>query len=316
MDENIILYDWLSFTWKGDDPRYITHLLGMDHVPWEVIKGFYGYRDALYFDKIKIHYNGHDNMGVCCEMSGQGCRAFEDLSTIQEPDKWKELFARIYDHKMNVTRLDVAYDDHAGLLDIDRIVLDTQLQEYVSRSNTWDIHLSSKGKSVELGSQQSEVLIRIYDKAAERHCESGTHWIRVELQLRRDRAQAFLDLLDSVDGIGSAFCGVVINYLRYVDPDPLDSNRWRWPIKDYWGDFLCNADAIRLYHAPGMEYNLDRAKKYVFGQAGGAASALLDILGKDQFFHELEKVKPTRNAKYDQLVYRYKNLEGISDAAT
>ncbi len=314
MDENIILYDWLSFTWKGDDPRYITRILGLDHVPWDITKGAKGYRDRLYFNAISIHYNGREDMGIWCEMSGQGCRAFEDLSNIKDPDKWQELFARIYDHKMNVTRLDVAYDDHTGMLDIKQIASDTRLQEYVSKSDFWEIVESSKGQTLQYGSPQSEVLIRIYDKAAERNCEPGTHWIRCELQLRRERAAMFLAMRNTLPGIGPAFCGVVVNYLRFVDPDPLDSNRWRWPIKDYWGEFLCNAEAIKLYQAPGMEYNLDRAKKYVFGQAGGAASALLDILGKEEFLHELEKVKPTRKAKYDQLVYRYKNLGGLNES--
>lgn len=191
--QDIVLYDWLSFSTKRSDPWYITDLLGMKDVPWQLTKGARGYRDRLYFNAISIHFNGRDDMGVWCEMSGQGCRAFETLSTL-DGDKWQELFATITAENMNITRLDVAYDDHSGVLDINEIIQDTRKKEYVSKSDYWEIIESAKGQSLQFGSPQSDTLIRIYDKARERNCLEGEHWIRVELQLRRDRAIAFTRL--------------------------------------------------------------------------------------------------------------------------
>lgn len=300
MEGNIILYDWLSFTVKRSDPYYIVDLLGLSHVPWETIKGARGYKDRLYFNAISIHFNGRSDMGVWCEMSGQGCRAFETLSTLTE--KWEDLFAEITAQQMNITRLDVAYDDHTGVLDIDRIIQDTRKKEYVSKSDYWEITESSKGQTVQYGSPQSDVLIRIYDKARERNCPAGEHWIRCELQLRRERAIAFTQLPYS---IGESYCGVVINYLRFVDPDDTDSNKWRWPIKLYWGDFLCNANAIHLYQAPGLEYNLDRCERYVIHQAGNAIDAYIQIRGVPAFLQELKQRPTMRNPKYDRLVAEY-----------
>lgn len=192
MGENLILYDWLSFTMKVADPYTIVDLLGLFNVPWELTKGARGYKDRLYFNCISIHFNGRDDMGVWCEMSGQGCRAFESLTTL--PGKWDDLFQSINDLHLNITRLDVAYDDHIGLLDIDQIIQDTRAQEYVSKSNYWEVIESSKGQSLQFGSPQSDVLIRIYDKARERNCPLVQHWIRCELQLRRERAISFTKL--------------------------------------------------------------------------------------------------------------------------
>lgn len=192
MDENLILYDWLSFSMKRSDPYIIVDLLGLSHVPWELSKGARGYKDRLYFNCISIHFNGRDDMGVWCEMSGQGCRAFESLTTL--PGKWDDLFHTINDHNLNITRLDIAYDDHIGVLDINEIIQDTRDKEYVSKSDFWEIIESSKGQSLQFGSPQSDVLIRIYDKARERNCPEGEHWIRCELQLRRDRAISFTQL--------------------------------------------------------------------------------------------------------------------------
>lgn len=303
MEGDIILYDWLSFTLKRDNPHVIVDLLGLKEIPWEQIKGARGYQERLYFNGISIHYNGRPDMGIWCEMSGQGCRAFETLTTWE--DKWEQLFFFLYAHGANITRLDVAYDDHTGTLDINQIIQDTRFKEYVSKSDYWEILESSKGQTLQFGSPQSDVLIRIYDKAAERNCASGEHWVRCELQLRRERAIAFAQLEMPV---GEAYCGVVINYLRFVEPMDGDSNKWRWPIKPYWGEFLCNARAIHIYAEPGLEYNLDRCQKYVINQAGNAIDALIQITGVDGFMDLLKKRTTKRNPKYDRMVQEFKTF--------
>ena len=302
--ENVVIYDWLSFTTKIHTPEEVIEALGLSHCPWSEITGARGYMDRKYFGCISIHYNGREDMGVWCEMSGQGCRAFETLSTLPG-DKWQTLLSEILTQGMHITRLDVAYDDHTGTLDINEIIQDTRRKEYVSRSDYWEIVESSKGQTVQFGSPQSDTLIRIYDKARERNCPAGEHWIRCELQLRRERAAAFVRLPQA---IGERYCGVVMNYLRFVEPMEGDTNRWRWPLKDYWADFLCNASAIRIYQAPGLEYNLERCQRYVMHQAGNAIDAYIQIVGVDYFLHELHHRPVMRNPKYDRLVTEYQAL--------
>lgn len=212
--KNIVLYDWLSFTSKQHTPEEIIQALGLEKCPWTETKGARGYMDRLYFGCISIHYNGREDMGVWCEMSGQGCRNFEDLTTL--PGKWDELLHFIHENALHMTRLDVAYDDHTGILDIDRIAQDTQDQHFISRMRYWETVRSANGVSVMIGSPQSKTRIRIYDKAAERGCAGGEHWVRVEIQLRDGRAEEFSKI--PMD-IGEAFAGVLLNYLRY-DPGP------------------------------------------------------------------------------------------------
>lgn len=301
MEGDIILYDWLSFTLKWDSPRIVADMLGLGDLPWEITKGARGYKDRLYFNAISIHFNGRPDMGVWCEMSGQGCRAFESLT--QLPGKWEDLFTRINESGANITRLDVAYDDHSGLLDIDELIQDTRKKEYVSKSDYWEILESSKGQTLQFGSPQSDVLIRIYDKAAEKHCAPGEHWIRCELQLRRERAITFTQLGLP---IGESYYGVVVNYLRFVDPLEGDSNRWRWPIKAYWDNFLNSAKAISIYVTPGIEYNFDRCQRYVINQAGNAIDAYIQITGVEGFLQDLKARTIQRNPKYDRLVREFR----------
>ena len=75
--QNYIIYDFLTFTSKIHSQLSIIDLLGMQDCKFENLKGFYGYRDRLYYNGVSIHYNGRDDMGVCVELSGQGCRTFE-----------------------------------------------------------------------------------------------------------------------------------------------------------------------------------------------------------------------------------------------
>lgn len=133
-EKDIVLYDWLSFTSKTHTPEDLIAALGLSSCPWQEIKGAHGYRDRKYFSCISIHYNGREDMGVWVEMSGQGCRTFETLSRVG----WDALFSFIDTNHLKITRLDVAFDDHSGILNIRDIVEDTQEGNFVSKSDYWE----------------------------------------------------------------------------------------------------------------------------------------------------------------------------------
>ena len=301
---NVVLYDWLSFTSKIHSPDDLIAALGLTHCPWTETKGARGYRDRKYFGAISIHYNGREDMGVWCEMSGQGCRTFESLSRVG----WDNLFGFIHANGLNITRLDVAYDDHTGILPIERIADDTRKQNFVSRMDCYEIHYSGRtgskqeGTTVQIGSPKSKVLIRIYDKAVERGHED-MHWIRCEMQLRDQRALEFTKIPQP---IGEAFAGVLLNYLRFVVPDDTDANRYRWDLTDYWYALVGDVERIRLYTAPGMEYNEEACRRYVVHQAGNAIDAMIKMYGMDEFEKMIEERETARNPKYDLLIQRHR----------
>lgn len=297
-EKDIVLYDWLSFTSKTHTPEDLIAALGLSSCPWQEIKGAHGYRDRKYFSCISIHYNGREDMGVWVEMSGQGCRTFETLSRVG----WDALFSFIDTNHLKITRLDVAFDDHSGILNIRDIVEDTQEGNFVSKSDYWETVLSSKGSTVQIGSPQSKVLVRIYDKARERRCSEGTHWVRVEIQLRDDRAIQFTKIPMS---IGEAFSGVLLNYLRYVIPDDTDTNKWRWMMRPYWINMLEVVTPISIYTAPGMDYNIDRCREYVVNQAGNAIDCLIRIYGLNEFKAMVDHRSTSKNPKYEALVRQY-----------
>ena len=297
INENVVLYDWLSFTSKKHTPQEIIAALGLAHCPWTETRGARGYRDRLFFGSISVHYNGREDMGVWCEMSGQGCRNFEDLTTL--PGKWETLFSFVHDNALHMTRLDVAYDDHTGILDIDRVAQDILDQHYISRMNCWEVLRSGKGTSCQVGSPQSKVLVRIYDKAAERGFDDGRHWVRVELQLRDSRAEEFSKIPMS---IGEAFAGVLLNYLRFVEPDETDSNKSRWRTAEYWAALIGDVGRIKIFTVPGGAYNLEKCRHYVFDMAGNAIDAMLQIYDVPDFLAMVECRECKPNPKYDFIV--------------
>ena len=304
---NKVIYDWVNITSKIHSPDGLIRLLGLDKegISWEQVKGAHGYCDRLYWEKISIHYNGRDDMGIWLEMSGQGCRVFESFGT----GDYESLFQEVFDNPgdMHVTRLDVAFDDLDGLLDMETVCSDARAGEYVSRFRTG---LAAYGlgdatdKSSTFGSRSSEALVRIYDKAVERGFTDGRHWVRVELQLRRERAATFLQ---RPEPIGERFAGVLANYLRFIDePGGFDTNRWRWPVKSYWSKLLDGAGRIRLYEKPGADYNMINLENFVFQQAGGAIYTYLECYGVEKFLEGLRHRGTQLNPKYKSLLAQYR----------
>lgn len=297
--ENILLFDWLSITSKFHSVRDIKHLLGLQDVDWTELKGVRGYLVREYFEGISIHHGNTGN--VWLEMSGKGCRAFESFGH----GDYNIIFDVCikYSQYINVTRLDIAYDDHINLLNIDKICNDVRKQEYISKSREWEVIESSKGKSCTVGSHASPVLIRIYDKAAERGLKDE-HWVRVELQLRDERAFEYINQLFSF-GFGGLFRGVLCNYLRFVVEDKKETNRSRLKTKSYWNKLLDDSGKISIYVKPGLDYNLERLNNYVFNQAGNAIDAAIAIHGVVGFHNMVAERKTKRNPKYKEVVLEH-----------
>lgn len=297
MSDNLILFDWFSFTSKVDSWVTITEMLGIDSVHFQPVKGARGYLNRAYFDGISIHYGGRDEVWV--EMSGQGCRNFETNGH----GNWEALFECVSgDRDYHVTRLDVAFDDHTGLLDIDRLYLDTYDGCFKSKYQYWEVTASSDGKSIYHGSPRSDLRFRIYDKAAERK-RVGEHWIRFEMQLRDDRAQQFIDQL-LLKPVGEIFFGVLRNYLNYYDRTN-DTNKSRWKMAEWWQAFTGIGEQIPLYSCVGTEYNLEKLEHFSIDMSGAAAATYIKINGVEKYLDKINrKYEQSRNPNYQDLVYK------------
>lgn len=289
---NIALVDWLTVVCYGLTTDDVIDLLGMSHIPWDDQLRFRnGYPARLYFGGINILYGAddpnlmpdptkcRDDMGICIDMSGTGCRSFESHGR----NDWNFLFHTFFTltkkirekkgrrYSFNITRLDLAYDDHTGVLDLHQIAFHVKDRLYISPSKYSDIQWSDnqdadiEGLCIYIGSGASDIRFRFYDKAAERGFKDR-HWIRLEMQLRDDRATKAAHELLGTD-VGVVLKGICKHYLTFVD-DSTDSNKSRWPVTKWWSDFLDDVSSIRLFETPGYEYNLAKSEYYLLRQYG------------------------------------------------
>ena len=302
----VIIYDWLSVSSKIDSPQSMINLLGLEHLNFMETHGFYGYKTRLYYDGISIHYAGRDDMGILLEMSGTGCRTFETFSSHKSWEKIFDVFC--HDDSYHITRLDVAYDDICNsddsyILDMGIIVSDVRNKNYVSRFKSWEIVETDSGVSVGIGSKKSDVYIRIYDKSAERG-GLDYHWVRLEIQMRRERCKNFL-LLDVP--IGERFCGVLLNYVRFLKPNFSDVNKSRWEIADWYKNFIGNAEKISIYTKRKIDYDLYQLEHYVTKQAGNSIYTYLSCVGMEKFMEKINNRKTKLSKKQEFLLSDFKN---------
>lgn len=287
---NVFLIDWLTVTFKDISPDVVKMMLGLSGEEWVTKQSFKnGYPADTYFGNIHILFGADDpkyytdgfneqgqwitaemkarnDMGVCLNLSGQGCRAFEEHSTVG----WFSLFELIEKYRGNVTRLDLAYDDHMKVIDIHRFAYDIKERNYRSKSKKSKVIWSDdqdndiQGITVYVGSESSDVFIRVYDKAAERGYKDR-HWIRIELQLRHDRALSTMQHLLQHESIGAVSSGILRNYLTVCVPSG-DSNKSRWPVAYYWERVLGQMETIRIWSAPGEQYNFHKTEDHLIKQ--------------------------------------------------
>lgn len=313
--ENVFLIDWLTFVAHGCTVDQLKTMLGFGpDVPWEdSVKFRNGYPLQTYWNGITFSYGAEQekyykdpskarsDMGICVNFSGKGCRAFESYGM----GNWVKLLAELFTlrdsgfrekkgklYSYSITRIDLAYDDHIGLLDIYAVRQHIEDRAYTSPTKYSEIHWSDnqdtdiQGITCQVGSNKSDIKIRIYDKAAERGFKDR-HWIRVELQLRDDRASsAALELIKN-NSIGMTVSGILRNYLMFRCPTP-DTNKSRWPVALWWEYILENMEKIKLWVSPGEAYNFDNTEYWFFKQYGQAI-VVMDKL--HDIFYVTDKAK-------------------------
>lgn len=323
VQSNLFLIDWLTVTFKDDTVNSIIAMLGLDFdvfVEKQTFKNGYpldtffsnihiwsGADDPQYYKDgynkqgkwITAEMKARNDMGVCLNMSGQGCRTFEEHSKVG----WFDLIKRILQHNGHITRLDLAYDDHMGVIDIYRFAHDIYDRNYRSKAKFAEVHWSDnqendiQGMTVYVGKKSSDVLIRVYDKAAERGYDDQ-HWVRVELQLRDQRADEACRRLFQKESIGVVAAGILRNYLTICIPTD-DTNKSRWPTAYYWERVLGQMETIRLWVAPGEPYNFHKSEAQVVKQYAQFLltfkeihGTVQDLLTAAQQYHGKKPLKP------------------------
>ncbi|HFV7435791.1 TPA: replication initiation factor domain-containing protein [Staphylococcus aureus] len=243
--------------------------------------GIYFYNRGYEFSNIKLYYSSDDeSMGIHLQLTGTGCREFEHH--LQQLNKtWQDFFDKCLSVNANFTRIDIAIDDYKTYLKVPLLIKKAEKAECVSRFRSGSaingFNLSdgrSKGATFYIGSKQSNLYCRFYEKnyeqAFKRHCdvEDIGLWNRYEIQMRKAYAVNCAKVLSRTDNISEIVKSILHNNLRFISPpkDGNDKNRKRWPLYRPWALFIKDTEKLNLTTRPtlkSIEDNLDWLCKQV-----------------------------------------------------
>ena len=320
------LIDWLTFSVKTEkDPAaVIIEYLGMDpDLFQEAGSCLPGYQSAMRFSDIIVCYDPRENehfkdMGVCVSMSGNGCRAFETMTglTVEEDTEISPLFSLCQllasDADVNISRIDIACDDREGYLCMDDIVRKVEANEVNSRMAKRSVVVSfngtqRNGSTVYIGAESSDFRVRIYDKALEQGTED--HWIRVELVMRHENANAFVENLVISESVGKLAAKVINDKLSFIDRD--DSNITRCTVCDWWTRFVDELEAVRLVAREIVQHPVEHIRDWIRNQVAPSLAIIVETLGLPALSAIYENGLCRLSPDQDILIQDYNSLHPV-----
>lgn len=264
-----ILLDWLGFTVLDEEVSVINVLeifedyLGIQKEAWSPGRRNYeGYQDSFVFENINIYFNGSQNQGIHCDITGQGCRFIEILFQklgVQEYN-WYNFIRKLRVHdEVKFTRIDIACDDFFGYFTAEQLLEKLLKGEVKSKFKNWhpDGRYDFNGKiknglTLYFGSPQSRLQATIYEK--NKQLGLDYFWTRTELRFQHQRAEDIANAIiyncnpnqDNTQDVGIVFAGVLKEYLTFLEPSETDSNKRRWKTSPFWENFLSGIKPIRF----------------------------------------------------------------------
>ena len=209
-------------------------------------RGREGYRSCYANDGQTISIltdGGHFAMGHHITITGTACEALGTrvidvaLTTIRLGGK--------------ISRIDLAVDDRSGILNMSEVEACIRGLRYTTRFRSpprIECSVDKKtgrelGKWIKFGKRNSEMYIRIYDKAAEQQ-QKGS-WVRVEIEAKGKNATEIMRRVEQGKTLGEMLFGLLVNYIAFREKSR-DPNRSRWPYAKWWSQFLGEVERIQL----------------------------------------------------------------------
>lgn len=272
--------------------------------------GFYSYSEHYALGDIFVLCSHELDKGVLVELKGRGCRQFESYLLAQQRS-WYEFFMDVLVAGGVMKRLDLAINDHTGMLDIPELTEKCRNEECVSVFRSFKSYASGElvkheeqdkagmGYTLYIGSLKSEVYFCVYEKSYEQYIKLGIPIEeapiknRFEIRLKNERAYyAVRDLLTYYDAERTAF-SIINRYVRFVDKE-VDKKRSDWKLSVRWAWFIGeNREPLKLTTKP-EPYTLDRTLRWIQRQVDPTLKMLETITAKTGIDYLKEIRKSTK----------------------
>lgn len=225
------------------------------------------YVDSLTGEVIELD----ERQGVSLNITGTGCRFFS------EKDFFKFLVI-CRKHDAHFTRIDIAFDDFNEVIPCEEMIHFLQSWNgYCDSTISTNVRYGSmrlymnvamidgqpfSAFNFELGSNGSERQLRLYDKKIEQQRSDVDYWKRLELQLRRKKANEFIDFYLSYKNLFIPFSSFLYDFVRFLKPNDY-SRRQRSlaDVVDFYTDFI---DYLRNFTPQELEDVSEQFLKQIF----------------------------------------------------
>ena len=306
-----VLIDYLTMTSKIHNERQFIDMLGAQECSFLEMPGRYGWQNRLYYRGISVLFGG-SREDVCLELSGTGCRTVEEISG-NSFDWFRFLQGFEFDFRvgdMNISRLDIAGDDHDGILKYRQMSRQCRQRRYICKAR-WNMWTDGAEQAIYFGSPASDRRLRIYNKAMEQELE-GEHWIRVEMQMRNKNALSFLLNLFREKDVGACYAGVLRDFLRFTTSAPQNNNHSRCETCPWWDKFIGQLGKCPQLYVDGGVYTLWHVQRFLERQASSSLKLWLEANNGDweDIVSMIEGAK--LNSRQKQLLDKIKG-EGSKD---
>lgn len=322
--------DWLEFTVDCNKSDYPTFLHYIEKFGFfadtfdDTERGGIGYTRCFrhVFEGIYVYFAGNSDMGIHFKITGTAVNFFLDTYLAKykcdtpfgigyDVGNYDATFIApmLFEYILSIghfTRIDLAVDDlgcnYFSCTELVNLVVNRQC---VCKFRQWKNVLETTTEGVKLGhtvyfgSRQSDVFLRVYDKALEQDIKN-IPWVRWELELKAERADMVAKSIIEKNACGSVAVGILTNYMRLVKLD--NERRCRCPSLDKWIDFISDCSSVSLSLAP-RESSIDKKVQWIDKQVKPTIAGLLTAFDGDMTF-----LTDNLNVAFDRLNYRDKQL--------
>ena len=105
--------------------------------------GRYSYTEHYSLGDIFIYTSADEEKGVLLELKGRGCRQFESYLLAQQRSWYDFLMDALVDGGV-MKRIDLAINDHTGILDIPELAEKCRKREYIGKSRSYKFYQSGE----------------------------------------------------------------------------------------------------------------------------------------------------------------------------
>jgi len=214
---------------------------------WSHAAGGHGYRASWVAPGFRLYYDGGQGMGVYLQASGEGCSV---ISALPQFEGWAEFLRDFMEYGFRPSRLDLAFDDREGLLDMAEMGRKLVAEECTTRYRTVSPQSTFESgalvrDAIYLGTMASDSSVCIYDKRLETLARSEPdpgHWVRVEIRYKHKQAESVASWIIGNGGLVGAD-GLLGAGIEFREPSS-EANKARWEISDFWQEFRRNSQRV------------------------------------------------------------------------